>query len=520
MCLSESAVAEGNCNVLLGARGTRSAMRVVWRTTVERCDTPLMAEDEALPPGPIDAWQAYVDENEPPPRARARRVDPFVAFGLALGVLVLAGMVVLRPTGASRAQADDLAALGVPTEFHHATVDDVIERPCIGIETETCAVVYFELDDGPDAGFVFVQEFLPGATTPTFSVGDRVVLSRVARTATVEAVTGAPCSFDPEIECVAIDLLVEDGGTTSRSVFEAYRGEAAADLRVGDEALVDYVYDGDRVEMLSVRPMEPQEVYQFADFDRRLVLIVVAVAFALVVVALGGWRGATALVGLVISLLILLLFVLPSILDGRSAVLVAVVGSAAIAFVAMYLAHGISRMTTIALLGMVAALTLTSILSAITVAAARFSGLAAEETTLLTFFDGIDVSGLVLAGVVLGAAGALDDVTITQAATVWELRAANPLLDSSGLYRRALRVGRDHIASIVNTLLLAYAGASLPLLVLFVLARQSLGTIANSEVVAVEIVRTLIGSMGLVAAVPLTTWLAAYFAPSATDEAT
>lgn len=471
-----------------------------------------MAEDEALPPGPIDEWQAYVDENEQPSRRSRGRVDPFVAFGVALGVVVMIGMVALRPTGASRAQADDLAALGVPTEFHHATVDDVAERPCVGVETETCTVVGFKLDDGPDAGFVFVQEFFPGATTPAFSVGDRVVLSRVARTATVESTSMTPCSFDSEVECIAIELLVDDGGTTATALFEAYQGEAAADLRVGEEVLVDYVYDGDQLEMLAVRPMEPQEVYRFADFDRRTLLIGVAVVFALFVVALGGWRGATALVGLVISVLILLLFVLPAILDGRSAVLVAVFGSAGIAFVTMYLAHGLNRMTTIALLGMVSALTLTAVLSAITVAAARFSGLAAEESSLLTFFDGIDVSGLVLAGIVLGAAGALDDVTITQAATVWELRSANPALDSSGLFRRALRVGRDHIASIVNTLLLAYAGASLPLLVLFVLARQSLGTIANSEVVAIEIVRTLIGSMGLVAAVPLTTWLAARFA--------
>ena len=479
-----------------------------------------MAEDEALPPSPVDAWQAYADENELQPSNKPRRVDPFVAFGVVLGALVLLAMVALRPTGASRSQADDLAALGVPTEFHHATVVDVVQRSCAGVETETCAVAYFKLDDGPDAGFVFIQEFLPGPATPTFSAGDRVVLSRVARTATVEAVTTTPCSFDSGSECVAVDLVIEDGDTPRRSVFEAYLGESATELSAGDEALVDYVYDGDRLEMLSVRPLDPQAVYQFADFDRRLVLLVAAAVFALVVVALGGWRGATALVGLVISLLILLLFVLPAILDGRSAVLVAVVGSAAIAFVTMYLAHGFSRMTTIALFGMVSALALTAVLSAITVAAARFSGLAAEETSLLTFFDGIDVSGLVLAGIVFGAAGALDDVTITQAATVWELRATDPALDTSALFRRALRVGRDHIASIVNTLLLAYAGASLPLLVLFVLARQSLGTIANSEIVAVEIVRTLVGSIGLVAAVPLTTWLAARFGQPGAERST
>jgi uncharacterized membrane protein len=313
---------------------------------------------------------------------------------------------------------------------------------------------------------------------------------------------------------VIVDLLISDGEKDQTATFEAYQGEDATLLAVGDEALVDYFYDQDQLEILSVRPVDPQSIYQFSDFDRRFVLLAVAVVFACVVVLLGGWRGATALLGLGVTILILLMFVLPAILDGRGPVLVAVFGSAAIAYVTMYLAHGFGRMTTIALFGATSALLLTVVLSAIVVEMARFSGFVAEETSLLTFFEGIDVTGLLLAGIVLGAAGALDDVTITQAATVWELRAADASLGRVGLFRRALRVGRDHIASIVNTLLLAYAGASLPLLVLFVLASQSLGTIANSEVVAVEIVRTLVGSIGLVAAVPFTTWFAARFAPA------
>ena len=470
-------------------------------------------------PDEVDEWQAYVDDGDPPEREPRNGPDPFLVVGVALGVVILLGMILLRPTGVSRAQADDLAALGVPTDFHRAAVSDVAEQACSGVETQTCTVVRFELLDGPEEGFVFVQEFSPGATTPEFSVGDRVVLSRVAPTGTVVATNRMPCSFDAESECVAIDLLIGEGEERRNVTFEAYPGEEAALLLPGDAALVDYVYDQDELEILSVRLVDPQSIYQFADFDRRLVLVVVAVVFAVVVVFLGGWRGATALAGLAISVLILLMFVLPSILDGRSAVLVAVFGSAAIAYVTMYLAHGPGRMTTIALLGMVSALMLTAVLSAIVVEMAQFTGFVAEETSLLTFFEGIDVTGLLLAGIVLGAAGALDDVTITQAATVWELKATDPSLDSFGLFRRALRVGRDHIASIVNTLLLAYAGASLPLLVLFVLARQSLGTIANSEVVAVEIVRTLVGSIGLVAAVPLTTWLAARFALGGSEPA-
>jgi uncharacterized membrane protein len=267
--------------------------------------------------------------------------------------------------------------------------------------------------------------------------------------------------------------------------------------------------DNDEPVVLSVAEPDFDTQYQFADFQRRPVLLWVTLLFAVVVVALGGLRGVAALAGLAASIVILMLFVLPAILDGRSPVLVAVVGASAIAYLALYLAHGFRTMTTVALLGTLAALLLTALLSASVVAVANLTGFATEESTFLSLFGTIDVRGLILAGIVLGAAGAIDDVTVTQASAVWELRAADPDASTTQLFRSGLRIGRDHIASTVNTLLLAYAGAALPLLVLFVLASQSLGAIANSEIVAVEIIRTAVGSIGLVAAVPFTTWLAA-----------
>ncbi len=143
---------------------------------------------------------------------------------------------------------------------------------------------------------------------------------------------------------------------------------------------------------------------------------------------------------------------------------------------------------------------------------ARFTGLVEEETFFLLEVPDLNLSGLLLAGIVLGAIGALDDVTVTQASAVWEVRKADPTMSAADLYAAGLRVGRDHIVSTVNTLLLAYAGASLPLLILFTLAAQPMGVVASSEVMAVEIVRTLVGSIGLVAAVPATTWLASRMA--------
>ncbi|HEX2274886.1 MAG TPA: YibE/F family protein [Acidimicrobiales bacterium] len=268
--------------------------------------------------------------------------------------------------------------------------------------------------------------------------------------------------------------------------------------------------DGDKV-VLSYNPASPAgDEYQFADRQRKPVLFWLAAAFALSVVLLGRVRGVAALVGLAASLVVLLSFTLPAVIDGRSPVGVAVVSAAAIAFIALYLAHGFRPMTTVALLGTLASLALTAVLAVAFTELAHFSGFASEEATFLSFAAGsIDLRGLLLGGVVIGALGAIDDITVTQAAAVAEVRRADPGTSRRELYRAGLRVGRDHVASTVNTLVLAYAGASMPLLVLFVLSDQSLTSVANSEVVATEIVRTLVGSIGLVASVPVTTWLAA-----------
>jgi uncharacterized membrane protein len=191
-------------------------------------------------------------------------------------------------------------------------------------------------------------------------------------------------------------------------------------------------------------------------------------------------------------------------------VAVAIVGSAAIAYVALYLAHGFNPMTTVALLGALGSLGLTALLAQVFVGLSRLSGFASEEAILVKLSAAqIDASGLVLAGIVIGALGALDDVTVTQASAVWEISAANPNLTARELYRSGIRVGRDHVASVVNTLLLAYAGAAMPLLLFFVISDAAVLDAANEEVVATEIVRTLVGSIGLVCAVPITTWLAA-----------
>jgi uncharacterized membrane protein len=238
---------------------------------------------------------------------------------------------------------------------------------------------------------------------------------------------------------------------------------------------------------------------------------VLAAVFAVVVVALGRWRGLAALVGIAVSLGVLLAFVFPALLDGAPPLGVALSGAAAIAYATLYLAHGVNDRTTVALVGTLASLGLTAVLAVSFAGAAALSGLASEESiNLLAFAPGLDFRGLLLAAVVIGTLGVLDDVTITQVSAVWELHRSDPSLRPRALYAAGIRIGRDHIASTVNTLVLAYAAAALPLLLLFTQSGLGFGEIVASETVAVEIVQTLVGSIGLVASVPLTTALACW----------
>jgi uncharacterized membrane protein len=206
--------------------------------------------------------------------------------------------------------------------------------------------------------------------------------------------------------------------------------------------------------------------------------------------------------------LILGFYTLPALLEGQSALIVAGVSAGLIAVISLYTSHGFSPMTTVAVLGTLLALALTVGLGVVFIELSELSGFATEESLFIEGVGDIDVRGLLLAGLVLGALGALDDVTVTQASVVFELRRADARQSRRNIFAAGMRVGRDHVASTVNTLFLAYAGAALPLLLLFSVGQLPAIDVANSEIVATEIVRTLVGSIGLVASVPITTWLA------------
>ena len=253
--------------------------------------------------------------------------------------------------------------------------------------------------------------------------------------------------------------------------------------------------------------------YSLSDFERRRPMLVLAVLFALVVLVFARWRGALSLLGLGFSLALILLFVVPSILDGNSPLAVAIAGALAIALVTIPLAHGRGPKSVSALLGTAISLMLTAGLAVLFTELTHLTGLASEEAAFLGVGQAdVSLEGLLLAGMVIGALGVLDDVTISQASTVMALRQADPELGFGSLFSRALEVGRDHVSATVNTLVLAYVGASLPVLLIFSSADLGLGEAINLELVAQEIVATLVGSIGLVAAVPITTALAALLA--------
>ena len=318
------------------------------------------------------------------------------------------------------------------------------------------------------------------------------------------AVEGACDITAPDLDavCSVYRVRLQDGPE---------KGETIT-LEMQDSPTTVTLEEGDGIVLNRVPQAEvPEDLrYSFADFQRTRPLWILLVLFIVAVVAFGRWQGVRSLIGLGLSLVVLIVFVLPAILEGSNAVAVALVGAAAIMFITLYLAHGVNDLTTTAVLGTLVSLGFTGVLAAVFVALTEITGFADEAAVLLRVGgEDINLRGLVLAGIIIGTLGVLDDVTVTQSSAVWELARANPTYGFGGLYRSALRIGRDHIASTVNTLVLAYAGASLPLLIVFLSADRGLGDVLAGETVAIEIVRTLVGSIGLVASVPITTALGA-----------
>jgi uncharacterized membrane protein len=286
----------------------------------------------------------------------------------------------------------------------------------------------------------------------------------------------------------------------------------------------DTYASGQRVRLATIPTDTGPSQYYVTDFRRGTPLIVLSALFVVAVLAFARFQGLRSLIGLGLTFVVIVGFIVPAILDGRSPVAVALAGSLAIMIVTLYLSHGLGPKTSAAVVGTVGALLLTVGLATLFTSAATLTGFTSEDARLANFsVGGLSLRGLLLAGIIIGGLGVLDDVTMSQSSTVFALRRANPSMPFVRLFAEGLSVGRDHIAATVNTLFLAYAGAALPLLILLSTGAEPLGSVLTSEIVAVEIVRTLVGSLGLIAAVPVTTALAAAVAlgedPEAVDAA-
>lgn len=255
--------------------------------------------------------------------------------------------------------------------------------------------------------------------------------------------------------------------------------------------------------------------YVFFDVYRLPTVYWLLALFIAVVFIVGRWKGLSSFIGMVVSIAVLLQFVVPQILQGQNPVMISMIAAVVIGSVTLYISHGWNSMSHIALGSLLLALLAVASISTVAVKAAHLVGLGSEEAYFLQYGDTakINLQGLLLGGIILGSLGVLDDVTVSQVSLVYQLRLLRKKTDWVELYKRGISVGKDHVASLVNTLVLAYAGANLPLFILFVLADNTPHWVTlNSEVIIEEVIRTLAGSVGLVLAVPITTAAAAWWA--------
>lgn len=295
------------------------------------------------------------------------------------------------------------------------------------------------------------------------------------------------------------------------------------EIQVSSEIVASGMSEGDVVRLLfTADALGSGSPYVFWDFERGTPLIVLAVIYLAVVALVARWKGVAAVVGLVASLGVVFAFILPGIMEGKPAILVMLVGAAAMLFLAVYLAHGISIRTTTAVLGTFAGLAITAVLSLTSVHFAHLTGAQSEESAMLAYlYPELSLRHVLVAGMVISALGALNDVTITQASAVWELHAANPRLSRTRLATAAMRIGRDHIASTIYTLAFAYVGGALTMLLLALLVDTTPVRFLTNAEIAEEIVGTLVASIGLILAIPFTTWLgAALVQPSGSGKPT
>lgn len=271
----------------------------------------------------------------------------------------------------------------------------------------------------------------------------------------------------------------------------------------------------DQLVVINALTTEDQTTYWLIDKYRLQPIFIISIFFFLLVILISGFKGLGSIIGMLLSLVVIVRFIVPQILQGSDPLMVSLLGSLFILFTTMYFAHGYNKQTTIAVISTFIALFITGALSILLVSLAHLTGMGTEEAYSLQLgqTSNINLKGLLLGGIIIGALGVLDDITTTQVSAIFQIYSVNPKIKLSQLINKGMNIGKEHVSSLVNTLLMAYAGASLPLFILFVLnpSGQPYWTIINSEIVSEEIIRTISGSFGLILAVPLSTFLASWY---------
>ncbi len=320
----------------------------------------------------------------------------------------------------------------------------------------------------------------------------------------IEERTVRPAGMEATQQYQKLELLVNTGIISGRTITVESGDIAAANIpcyREGDQLVINYN-----------RMDDGQEIFIIADYVRRDGLLILFIVFAAVAILVGRWHGLMSLLGMAITFIVIFKFLLPQISSGSDPVTVSIIACIFMAPLTFYLSHGLNKKTTIAIISTIVTLIVTGLMANYFLTFTHLSGFASEEAGFLqSLYPGeINIRSLLLAGIIIGGLGIFDDITVSQAAIVAELKNSLPKADFKELYLKAMKIGHDHIASLINTLVLIYTGAAMPLLILFVKTPRPFTEIINYESISEEIVRTLIASTGLILAVPITTFLAAY----------
>ena len=424
---------------------------------------------------------ASLDHSEPTPQAMAARRKAnriLAAVLIPLALLTLAGMAALWPSGSK--EGISLAnpystAPGVT--FDTGTIQSVVTGSCMEGAGQQNSAQQGTSDQGPN-------QQGSGQQGPTQQGSTQQPPGQ-----------GSGCTFaytDPD-----------KGGSPVKVVINP------------DVASSHGVKPGDQIRYLNLSKVQGatgsqgSPAYVFVDFVRTLPIVLLAVLYAVVVIAVARWRGFRALIGLVGAYFVLAAFLLPGLVEGKPPLLLALVGSTVIMIGVLYFAHGFSARTSTALLGTIFGLSITALLAAWATDAANLAGVGSHDAaTLVNTSSKISISGVILCGLIISGLGVLNDVTITQSSAVWELYELAPAISARKLFTSAMRIGRDHIASTVYTIAFAYAGASLPILIIVMLYDRPLMDTLTSAELSEEVIRTLVGSIGLVLAIPVTTLIA------------